>query len=243
MQVQVYESAQKLVACLSDELQKLSELKHSMHIALSGGSTPRLWFDFLAASPFRDSIDWQHLHFWWGDERCVEAASEESNFGEADRRLFQKVMLAAENLHPVKGELTPEQARADLVEQMEKHLPIVNGLPQFDWVLLGVGEDGHTASLFPGQYDPEAQDFAVVANHPETAQPRVSVTAAVIANARRVSYLVLGPGKQQIVQTIFEDPEQARGLPAASIRSIEGTTEYLLDADAAALLRSASLDN
>lgn len=236
MQMHIFDSPQQLVASLSDELQKLSELKRSMHIALSGGSTPKRWFDFMAATNFRESIDWQHLHFWWGDERCVEPAHQESNFGEADRRLFQKIQITEENLHRIRGEDAPQEEVARLAADMQQQLPMVNGLPQFDWVLLGVGEDGHTASLFPHHYDPETEQMAVVAHHPGSGQTRISITAPVIENARRVSYLVLGASKREVVKTVLESPEQAQALPAANIRSKEGMTEWLLDADAAALL-------
>ncbi|TNC79621.1 MAG: 6-phosphogluconolactonase [Oleiphilus sp.] len=236
MQMRIFESSQQLVASLADELQKLSELKRTMHIALSGGSTPKRWFDFMAATAFRETIDWQHLHFWWGDERCVGPEHEESNFGEADRRLFQKIQVTEENLHRIHGESDPQQESERLTAEMKKHLPLVNGLPQFDWVLLGIGEDGHTASLFPHQYDPDSREVALVAQHPESGQARISISAAVIENARRVSYLVLGASKQSIVKTVLESPELAQELPAARIRSQEGTTEWLLDAEAAALL-------
>jgi 6-phosphogluconolactonase len=235
METKVFESAAQLVTALADELQKISECKRAVHVALSGGSTPTLWFEFLAASAFRDSIHWSHIHFWWGDERCVPPENPESNYGTASRLLFQKVNVEEENIHRIHGEEDPQVEKLRLSKELGKRLPIVNGLPQFDWIILGVGEDGHTASLFPGQYSLNANETVVAVRHPETGQARLSLTAPVIENARRVSYLAMGRAKRIIVNQILadRDPGLCSHLPAARIQSREGDTEWWLDRESA----------
>lgn len=237
--IKVFDNVLCLVTALSDELQTLSEGKRTVHIALSGGSTPMRWFEFLAATAFRESIHWPHLHFWWGDERCVSPQSDESNYGVAKRLLFEKVDLAAGNIHRIRGEEDPAQERIRLSNELLDRLPLVNGLPQFDWVILGVGEDGHTASLFPNEYKLEASDAVVVAHHPQSSQVRLSLSASVIGNARRVTYLAMGASKSAIVRQVLGAPDspESEGLPAARICSLEGETQWWLDAESAGQLK------
>ena len=237
LDVYVFEEASAVVQALADELQKLGELRQTAHIALSGGSTPISLFEFIAASNYRDSIAWEHLHFWWGDERCVPSFQSESNYGEADRRLFQKLVISAENIHPIVGELLPEEACTRFESDLSHYLPWVNGLPQFDWILLGIGEDGHTASLFPQQTDYQTSQSTVVAQHPQSGQNRVSLTAAAIENARRVTYLALGESKRAILpQVLGTNGQRNVDLPAARIRAREGLSECFIDQAAGAEL-------
>ncbi|KOO11879.1 6-phosphogluconolactonase, partial [Vibrio xuii] len=102
-------------------------------------------------APYAESIQWQNLHFWWGDERCVAPDDAESNYGEANTLLFSKVNLPAENIHRILGENDPQGEAERFAKEMADVIPCENGTPVFDWILLGVGADGHTASLFPGQ--------------------------------------------------------------------------------------------
>lgn len=240
--VHVFEHDAQVVQALADEFQRLSELKHTTHIALSGGSTPKLLFEFISCSAYRESIAWHNLHFWWGDERCVPSSSADSNYGEALRHLFAKIEIDDEHIHPIDGALLPEQARLKFCRALEQHLPWVNSMPRFDWIICGVGEDGHTASLFPGAVDYNSERSAVLACHPESGQYRVSLSARALANAKRLSYLALGENKQQVLACVLNpiDDFQA-SLPAAFIRANDGQTEFFLDRAAAQCLPSTVL--
>lgn len=238
MNVYLFDDAVATIKALADEIQSLSDAKREVHIALSGGSTPKHLFNFIVNSGYRDSIVWEHLHFWWGDERCVASDDPESNFGEADRLLFQEVNIPRENIHPISGSLSSQQACEQFEQAMKERLAWVNGHPFFDWILLGVGEDGHTASLFPDEapyvsssvdHAGHVEPSAVLASHPLSGQVRVSLSVPAIENARRVTYLALGSGKQDVLPKVTRDAESNQHLPAASIRSKEGITECFTD--------------
>ena len=251
MAFRVFDSAQDVIVALAEEFLNYSEQGEAIHISLSGGSTPSRLFRYLASTEYATGIQWSNLHFWWGDERCVAISDTESNYGEAKALLFDHIQIPVKNIHRIRGELSPAEAAqvfsddmADVllrnegstVEKPTAERPITDR-PVYDWVLLGVGEDGHTASLFPGQTDMQATDDCVIASHPETKQLRISITAPVIANAKRVSYLVLGVSKAPIVEAIYmekyESNSTSKFYPAAQICSALGATEWYLDSAAA----------
>ncbi|MBU2899037.1 6-phosphogluconolactonase [Vibrio hepatarius] len=229
----IFQTAQQVVESLANDIKVLSELSRPVHISLSGGSTPKMLFKLLASDTYATSIQWQNLHFWWGDERCVTPDDEQSNYGEANTLLFSQIDIPAENIHRIRGEEKPEQEVERFAIEMKEVIPTDNGTPVFDWVLLGVGSDGHTASLFPGQTNYEEQKLSVLASHPESGQIRVSKTAKVLQAAKRISYLVLGAGKVEIVHEIHTTPATELPYPAAKIQSQAGDTEWYLDSDAA----------
>ncbi|MGL6314001.1 6-phosphogluconolactonase [Vibrio sp. WXL103] len=230
----IFQTADQVVESLANDMKAFSELGRPVHISLSGGSTPKMLFKLLATDTYATSIAWQNLHFWWGDERCVAPDDAESNYGEANALLFSQVNIPAENIHRIRGENQPEQEALRFANEMSDVIPTQNGTPVFDWILLGVGADGHTASLFPGQTDYSDQNLAVLASHPESGQIRVSKTAKVLEAAKRISYLVLGAGKVDIVDEIHTTPASELPYPAAKIQSTTGVTEWYLDSDAAA---------
>ncbi|MBA5764011.1 6-phosphogluconolactonase [Vibrio sp. 404] len=230
----IFETAEQVVESLANDMKTYSELGRPVHISLSGGSTPKMLFKLLASAPYAESIQWQNLHFWWGDERCVAPDDAESNYGEANTLLFSKVALPAGNIHRIRGEDQPEGEAERFANEMAEVIPSENGTPVFDWILLGVGADGHTASLFPNQTNYQDEKLSVLASHPESGQIRVSKTAKVLEAAKRISYLVLGAGKVDIVNEIHTTAASELPYPAAKIQSKTGKTEWYLDSDAAA---------
>ncbi|WP_067044140.1 6-phosphogluconolactonase [Moritella sp. JT01] len=236
MDYRTFETPQQVVESLANSLVEYSKQNKPVHISLSGGSTPKLLFKVLAKAPFATSIEWGNLHFWWGDERCVAPDDAESNFGEAQTLLFSQVALPTENIHRILGEDAPEQEVVRFAQEMKACIPANNGLPCFDWILLGMGGDGHTASLFPGQTDYNDQNIAIIAQHPESGQYRISKTARLLANAKRISYLVMGEGKAQVIKQIHDNDDAALVYPAAQVKASQGKTEWFLDADAARLI-------
>ena len=229
----IFQTAQQVVESLANDMKALSELNRPVHISLSGGSTPKMLFKLLATEAYSTSIEWKNLHFWWGDERCVAPEDKESNFGEANALLFSQVNIPADNIHRIRGEEKPELEVERFAKEMVEVIPTENGTPVFDWILLGVGADGHTASLFPGQTNYQEEKLSVLASHPESGQIRVSKTAKVLQAAKRISYLVLGAGKVEIVHEIHTTPATELPYPAAKIQSQTGKTEWYLDSDAA----------
>ncbi|KJF87317.1 6-phosphogluconolactonase [Photobacterium leiognathi] len=232
----VFETPQDVVVSLADTMMTMSKQAKPVHISLSGGSTPKLLFKTLAQAPYATDVNWNNLHFWWGDERCVEPTDPESNFGEANELLFQNVVIPAENIHRIRGEEDPAVESARFTQEMEAAIPHKNGMPAFDWILLGMGTDGHTASLFPNQTNFDDPALSVIATHPESGQKRISKTARLLENADRITYLVLGESKAEVLQEINNNPAEALAYPAAKIKAVNGKTEWFLDSAAAKLL-------
>ena len=236
MDYQIFPTAQAAVEKIAQEFKRYSKLGRAVHISLSGGSTPKLLFQTLAKTPYKKGIQWQNLHFWWGDDRMVEPSNAESNYGEVQRLLFNHIAIPAANIHRIYGELPPQQAlerfKCDLQQVENKQ----NGMPVFDWIILGMGADGHTASLFPKETDFDDPHWAIIARHPQSGQYRVSKTAALIENAKRVTYLVTGAAKAEILKEIDTTPAEDLPYPAARIKAKYGITEWYLDQDAAQLL-------
>ncbi|MDW6094348.1 6-phosphogluconolactonase [Vibrio rhizosphaerae] len=230
----IFQTADDVVHSLADDLKTYSEQGRPVHISLSGGSTPKMLFKLLASAPYATSIQWQNLHFWWGDERCVAPDDAESNYGEANALLFSQIQIPAENIHRILGENDPKSEANRFAQEMLATIPTQDGIPVFDWILLGVGADGHTASLFPGATNYQEPALAIVASHPESGQLRVSKSARVLEAAKRISYLVLGAGKADIVHEIHTTAADALPYPAAKVQSSQGETEWYLDKDAAA---------
>ncbi|MGR5132096.1 6-phosphogluconolactonase [Vibrio alfacsensis] len=230
----IYQTAEQVVESLANDMKSFSEMGRPVHISLSGGSTPKMLFKLLATEAYATSIQWQNLHFWWGDERCVAPDDAESNYGEANALLFSQVSIPAENIHRIRGEDEPKVEAERFAKEMAEVIPTENGTPVFDWILLGVGADGHTASLFPDQTNYDDENLSVLASHPESGQIRVSKTARVLEAAKRISYLVLGAGKADIIEEINRSPARDLPYPAAKIQAKMGLTEWYLDLDAAA---------
>jgi len=199
----------------ADFLAEKVSLKETYHIALSGGSTPKILFELLA-DEYDEDIDWGKIHFWWGDERCVPPTDEESNYKMTKERLFDDVDIHEFNIHRVLGENDPEQEGARYSKEIIDHLPQVNGRPQFDLIMLGMGNDGHTASIFPHQMELlESKEICGIATHPESGQKRVTLNGPVIKNAADICFLVTGEGKAEKVEEIFNQKEGYRSYPAA----------------------------
>lgn len=213
----------------------------SFHLAFSGGKTPDLLFSVLAEK-YGDSELWQKVHFWWVDERMVTPEHPESNFGVAQQLLFRKVNIPEQNIHRIKGENDPEQEALSYSRQIRENLPHESNWPVFDLILLGMGDDGHTASIFPDQMNLlNSVQICEVAVHPQSGQKRVTLTGKVINNARKICFLVTGENKAQRLYEIFSDPGKAAFLPAAHIHPESGNLIWVMDVIASKLLGNPDL--
>jgi len=204
----------------------------AFHLALSGGKTPTLLFSLLAGK-FQKEIPWQKIHFWWGDERMVPIDDPESNFGVVNELLFSKIMLSNNQVHRIKGEANPiEEAKRYGIE-IQSLVPINNDWPEFDLIMLGLGDDGHTASIFPDQMQlMESDEVTGIAFHPITGQSRITLTGKVLNNAKRVAFLVSGASKGRIFDEIIHSTIHSSVYPASYIRP-EGELHWFIDKDLA----------
>ncbi len=204
----------------------------TFHLAISGGKTPDLLFSKLAKR-FADSPFWQKLHIWWVDERMVVPTDPESNFGIANKLLFSKISIPEENIHRIKGENDPDEEALSYSAQIQQKLPQSKSWPVFDLILLGMGDDGHTASIFPDQLELlESESVCAVAVHPQSGQKRVTLTGKVLNNADAVIFLVTGSAKAQRITEILNNKKEAGKLPAFYIKPAKGILDWYLDKEA-----------
>jgi 6-phosphogluconolactonase len=202
---------------------------------LSGGSTPRILYRMLAEEPFRSQTPWDHVHLFWGDERCVPPHDAGSNFRMADEALLSRVPIPAENVFRIQGELDADSAAVAYSRTLEEFFCGLQS--RFDLVLLGLGQDGHTASLFPGSPALDEMERLVVpatAYYQDRPAQRVTLTRPAINSARDVLFLVAGESKAEIVKAVLEG--QADHLPARRIEPAAGLLTWLLDSAAASQL-------
>jgi 6-phosphogluconolactonase len=212
-------------------------------VALSGGSTPRSVYACLATDPFASSVDWSRVHFLWGDERCVPPVHESSNYRMARESLLDHVPVSESNVHRIMGEVDPVDAAATYERVLRTLLRTPTGPPQtaparrLDLVLLGLGNDGHTASLFPGSASLDAATQWVAAAYVEAVSMwRVTLTPVVINAAAEIVFVVSGAGKAAIVREVLEGPHRPHALPAQLISPIDGRLAWLIDEPASAEL-------
>lgn len=206
-------------------------------VALSGGSTPSRLYQLLAGAPHRDSIDWEKTHVFWGDERCVPADDPNNNYHQARTALLDHVNIPADNAHRVQSDLEPASAALDYARTLKQFSAPPLAWPRFDLVLLGMGDDGHTASLFPGSpVDVTEPVIAVTANYQDRPANRVSLTPPVFNSARRVIFLISGLSKAVTLTQVLSDISKMGLLPAQRIQPTEGELLWLVDEAAATSL-------
>ncbi|HEX9007363.1 MAG TPA: 6-phosphogluconolactonase [Bacteroidota bacterium] len=210
-------------------------------LVLSGGSTPRAVYQLLATDEFRSRVEWLHLHLFWGDERCVPPTSPESNYRMVRETLLESVPVPAGHIHRIHGELPPAQAAIAYEDELRAVFGTERGaLPRPDLVLLGLGEDGHTASLFPGTAVLQEERRLVADVYVDRLNAsRVTLTFPVLNNARAVLFLVSGPSKAAALAAVLRNPASgspASGLPASRLLPRDGDLFWYVDHDAAAQL-------
>lgn len=195
-------------------------------LALSGGSTPRALYSLLAEPPYSESMPWERTHLFWGDERCVPPGHPESNYRTANEALISRILIPVGNVHRIRGELaSPDEAALEYERDIDGFYRACDAhysvLPVFDLILLGMGNDGHTASLFPGRPElDECRRLAVPSEAPPESpvRSRVTLTFPVINNAARVVFLVTGDDKRPIVESILARDENSIVYPASRVQ-------------------------
>jgi len=207
-------------------------------VALSGGKTPRAMFELLASPEFAEDIDWTNVFFFWADERCVSPDDERSNYRLALDALLSPIKVPEANIHRMRGEIDPHNGAIDYSERLTAFF---GSSIAFDLVYLGLGEDGHTASLFPHNSALNVADqpcTAVMVAGNAVAQWRLSLTYPVLNSARGVIFLVEGKEKADVLARVLEGPRDITSLPAQGVAPARGTLVWLADHAAASGLRS-----
>lgn len=217
MNIVYYPTAQEVNRALVEEVFLLPSMQGDVHVALSGGSTPRALFELLASPVFAEEIDWERIHLYWVDERCVPPTDAQSNYGMTHNALLAHVPIPQGNVHRIRGEASPQEEALRYTEELRQCLPTRDGVPVFDFVLLGIGDDGHTSSIFPHQMELlDAVEPYVVATSP-TGQRRVALSGSGIVAGERIIYHAMGQGKRQVLERIAHDLPGAEAYPATHI--------------------------
>ena len=207
--------------------------------ALSGGKTPVALYRLLAKAPFASQIPWARVHLFWGDERCVPPDHADSNYRMTRESLLDHVPIPPANVLRMPGEMDPVEAAARYEERLREFFASHgDSFPVFDFILLGLGEDGHTASLFPGTRAIRESARWVLCHYVDAQKGwRITLTPPVINAARTVVFIAAGAGKSAVLKEIMEGPFRPDTLPAQIVRPAGGTLLWMLDREAAALLR------
>ena len=224
--------AESIAELLVDKInQKKKQSKH-FNLAISGGNTPNILFAMLAGE-FAEKVDWDALRLFWVDERCVEPTDSESNFGNVYKILLKNVPIPQENIFRMKGENEPAVEAVSYKKTLKNELPEKDGLPVFDLVLLGMGDDGHTASIFPDNMELiHASETVAWAKHPQTGQRRITLTGDVICNAEHVIFVITGHSKANVLEEIIQEKGDFERYPAYYILA-NCDAELYLDSEAA----------
>ena len=224
---------------IASNLIKASRLRGKANISLSGGSTPTGVYKALAQKQYQTSVPWNAVHFFWGDERCVPPEDPESNYRRAYDSLLKDIPVDPAKIHRIKGELSPEEAASDYTKVLLRFAQGNHSWPIFDIAVMGMGEDGHTASLFPGMFDPREDINPVIpANATYLGRPasRVTLTPLVFNTSRNVIFLVVGDAKAGMLQKAISDQKDLENIPAQRIQPSTGKLLWHIDSAAAKFL-------
>jgi 6-phosphogluconolactonase len=204
-------------------------------VGLSGGSTPKALYSLLASPDYTERLDWSRVHLFWGDERCVPPDHPENNFRMVQESLLSKIQIPSENVHRMMGEKEPEQAATKYEEHLRQFFCLPRGgVPRFDLIFLGLGEDGHTASLFPDTAALNEKEHLVAAVYLDKLKTyRLTLTLPVINAAARIIFLVTGQSKSTVVNKLLSADSKSQNYPATKVSPANGHVTWLITQDAA----------
>lgn len=234
-EVRIFSTPKKVYKAIAKEIVRLTHESNQaiFDIALSGGNSPKGLFNTIGKK-YAESIPWEKIHLWWGDERCVAPDDEQSNYKMTSENLLANISIPEENIHRIRGEEAPDKEAIRYSREMDETLNLRGKDPVFDLIILGLGDDGHTASIFPDQIELfEYDDNCAVAQHPISGQKRITMTGNVLNNANQIFFLVTGENKSMRVAEIMNDNEAAKLLPAYYISPKKGELIWFLDEEAA----------
>jgi 6-phosphogluconolactonase len=225
--------AEELAGWVFAQVTEMTSLEKPFYLAISGGNTPVLFFNHMAAK-YGHYLNWNLVHFFWVDERCVVPSHNDSNFKNANIHLLSKISIPESNVHRIKGEIDQQKEADDYTSTIKSLVPLKNNIPTFDLILLGMGDDGHTASLFPDQDNVILSDkICETSVNPNTGQKRITLTPLIINNASKIAFYITGMSKAAIVNEILVKQHESDKYPAAHIKPSTGNLYWFLDASAA----------
>lgn len=224
-----------LAEWINNYIQQVLAKQDRFTFVLSGGSTPKALYALLAESPYKESIPWEKLHFFWGDERAVPFEDSRNNAKMCYDELLDKVPVKAENIHIMRTDITPEESAAEYKKIVKAYFE--GSETTFDFVLLGMGDDGHTLSLFPGTEVIHEQN-ALATSFFLQAQDmyRITLTAPIVNNAACVAFLAAGAGKAEVLKQVLKGEKNVDLYPSQIIQPVKGQLHWFVDEAAAALL-------
>lgn len=236
--IQCFKSPELLADSLAFEFKKVAleylASNQKLNIAISGGGTPNTFYQALVSKKNKDRIPWNIIHLFWVDERCVGPDDNESNYKHVKDTLLDKIDIPKENIHRIHGEESPVIEVKRYSRQVLDHLASQsNKIPRFDWIFLGLGEDGHTASIFPHSAILNIKNSLF--NHavnPYTNQNRISMSIPIINQARRITFIVTGKSKTKILRKIFSLSRRSKKYPATYVFPQKGKLEWYIDTNA-----------
>jgi 6-phosphogluconolactonase len=230
------ELGRKAAELFADEAAAAVQRTGTFFVALSGGSTPELMYQQLAGTGLRERVPWAQVEYFWSDERCVQPQHPDSNYGLAERTLLSKVPVSRERVHRMRGEIEPERAAAEYEQELRQAFRVAAPVfPRFDLLLLGMGDDGHTASLFPGSPALDEATRTVAANYVKKFNAhRLTLTFPAINAARNVVMLVSGEKKAPALRQVMRGG--GAPVPAERVHPRDGKLFWLVDEAAAAQL-------
>ena len=238
--VKIFSSKEELAIKFCEEFfflsERFRERKKFFNVALSGGKTPEIIFQTLADN-YANKINWENVRFFWGDERCVPPDDPESNYGMTKKFLLDRINIPAENVYRIFGENSPPDGAVRYQEQFLKLFNDNITNAKFELTILGLGDDGHTASIFSNSLQLlSVKDLFAVAEHPVTKQKRITATGRLINNSKKIIFLVTGESKSLVLNEIIGRQNNYLKYPAAHIGPINGTLEWYVDESAASRL-------
>lgn len=230
MEINQYEDSQRALHALTEDLTRLirHRRREVFNLALSGGETAKKMFTLWVAE-YKDRMDWEALRFFWVDERCVPPADPESNYGQAENLLLSPLQIPEKQIHRIQGENDPGQEALRYAREVRECVPCVHGIPLFEAVILGIGNDLHTASIFPNVPEllTDTRDYAV-SRHPVTGQYRVTMTGTLLLSGAPLLVPVLGKGKEQVLEELRKKNSRSLSYPATYILGrVSQATVYL----------------
>lgn len=202
------------------------------NLAISGGNTPKKLFEFISKE-YKNKFNWTHIHIYWVDERCVSPNSDESNYFMTKKYLLDKIAIPNENIHRIRGESDPDKEVLRYTNELRQNINFINNYPNFDYILLGMGNDGHTASVFPNNLkDINSNEICLKALKSENNQFRISLSIPTINNAKFVSFMITGSDKAIVLKKVIENNNES--YPASFVSN--SNLKFFLDKESGHLL-------
>jgi 6-phosphogluconolactonase len=236
--ISVFETPDQLAIAAAERfVEEANRQQERFSVALAGGTTPRRVYELLGSKQFKDRIEWSNVFLFFGDERCVPPAHPDSNYAMVRAALISKVPIPPANVRRIKGEMEPAESALEYEKEVREFFPGVEW-PRFDLVLLGMGEDGHTASLFPGsQALEESSRWVLATRNEDSGQDRITLTLPLFNHAAHVIFIVTGEKKAQRLAKVLRPKVSQEQFPAQLVNPYNGKLEWLVDAAAATGLR------